>query len=123
MLFVKHDDAGITKEYAKFMQGKMHGSYLQDDAIAGSCQRTHPSHLADWILKQDVPMIAKQANISTEWASTLVDKLCYWDILFELQSLSKPPKPVITVRTRSTPSKDIPVSQLSDGQRHTILLI
>ena len=31
-------------------------------------------------------------------------------------------KPVITVRTRSTPSKDIPVSQLSDGQRHTILL-
>jgi ABC-type Mn2+/Zn2+ transport system ATPase subunit len=29
---------------------------------------------------------------------------------------------VITVKTKSTPTRDIPVGQLSDGQRHTILL-
>ena len=36
--------------------------------------------------------------------------------------LAKQPKPVITVLTKSTPPKEIPVHQLSDGQRHTILL-
>ena len=51
-----------------------------------------------------------------------MDKLCYWDILFELQALAKQPKPIITVRTKSVLPKEIPVLQLSDGQRHTILL-
>lgn len=122
LVFVKYDDSGITKEYEQFLQGKMHGTYLHDDAIAGICRRTNPADLADWVLSQDHQSIAKQANISSEWAETLVNKLRYWDILFELQALAKPPKPVITVRTRSSPPKDIPVSQLSDGQRHTILL-
>jgi len=119
---VKYDDAGITDQYEKFMQGKMHGTYLQDDVIANICRCTTPSDLADWILNRDEQAIAKQANISLEWAATLVNKLCYWNILFELQSLNKPPKPVITVRTRSSPPKELRVTQLSDGQRHTILL-
>jgi len=119
---VKYDDTGITGEYEEFMRGKMHGTYLQDDTIASICRRTNPSGLADWVLNRDVDTIAKQANISPDWARTVVDKLCYWDILFELQALAKPPMPVITVRTRSSPPKDIPISQLSDGQRHTILL-
>lgn len=42
--------------------------------------------------------------------------------MFDLQALAKQPKPVITVKTKSMPSKEIPVLQLSDGQRHTILL-
>ena len=60
--------------------------------------------------------------MSTEWAEKIGAKLCYWAILYDLQSLAKPPKPIITVRTKSTPPRDIPVFQLSDGQRHTILL-
>jgi DNA repair ATPase RecN len=122
LVFVKYDDSGITKEYEEFLQGQMHGTYLQDDAIAGICRRTNPSDLANWILNQDIQALVKQAKISSEWAASLVNKLCYWHILFDLQALAKPPKPVITVRTRSAPPKDIPVSQLSDGQRHTILL-
>ena len=64
----------------------------------------------------------RRPRISIEWAEKIVDKLCYWNILFELQALAKQPKPIITVRTKSTPPKEIPVLQLSDGQRHTILL-
>ncbi len=55
-------------------------------------------------------------------SNKIVEKLCYWNILFELQELAKQPKPIITVRTKSTPPKEIPMLQLSDGQRHTILL-
>jgi ABC-type cobalamin/Fe3+-siderophores transport system ATPase subunit len=43
-------------------------------------------------------------------------------MLFDLQVLAKQPKPIITVRTKSMPPREIPVLQLSDGQRHTILL-
>ena len=81
-----------------------------------------PSDLADLVLERNEVAIASAANVSTDWAEKIVEKLCYWNILFELQALSKQPKPIITVRTRSAPPKVIPVLQLSDGQRHTILL-
>src|SRR5262249_15639046 len=83
-VIVKYDDAGITTEYEQFLQQKMHGTYLQDEAIGEICCRTNPAELADWILNKDAQSIAKQARISPEWASTIVDKLCYWTILFEL---------------------------------------
>jgi DNA repair ATPase RecN len=121
-IFLKYDDAGITTEFRTFLQQKMQGTYLQDNVIASICDRITPSDLADLVLNRDSRNIAATAQISEEWAEKIIDKLCYWGILFELQALAKPPKPVITVRTKSTPPKDIPVLQLSDGQRHTILL-
>ncbi|MBN9500529.1 MAG: AAA family ATPase, partial [Armatimonadetes bacterium] len=52
----------------------------------------------------------------------LIERLTPWNVLYELQILSKQPKPLIIVRTTSSPPREIPVKQLSDGQRHTILL-
>jgi len=121
-IFVKYDGAGITAEFESFLQEKMHGTYLQDNLIQDLCSRITPSELADLVLARDYDEIARMANISKEWAERIVGKLCYWPILFELQALAKQPKPIITVRTKSMPPKEIPVLQLSDGQRHTILL-
>lgn len=121
-IYVKYDDAGIIAGFAEFMQSKMHGTYLQDNIIETLCSRITPSRLADLILARDGTLIAQESGISEEWAAKIVDKLCYWNILFDLQALSKQPKPIISVRTKSVPPKDIPVLQLSDGQRHTILL-
>ena len=121
-IFVKYDDAGITDEFEKFMQEKMHGTHLQDNTIKDVCSRITPSELADLVLDRNHHKIAVTAKVSTEWAEKIVAKLCYWDILFDLQALAKQPKPIITVRTKSVPPKEIPVLQLSDGQRHTILL-
>ena len=109
-------------EFESFMQEKMHGTYLQNNVIENVCSRITPSELADLVLERNHEKIATKAKISIEWAEKIVDKLCYWNILFELQALAKQPKPIITVRTKSTPPKEIPVLQLSDGQRHTILL-
>jgi energy-coupling factor transporter ATP-binding protein EcfA2 len=121
-IFVKYDDAGITADFEKFMQDKMQGTYLQDDIIQDLCSRITPAELADLILQRDAHKIAATVRISTDWAEKIVNKLCYWPIIFELQALAKQPKPIITVLTKSIPQKEIPVFQLSDGQRHTILL-
>ena len=74
------------------------------------------------VLSRNHGKLASTAKVSTDWAQKIIDKLCYWNIIFDLQALAKPPKPIITVRTKTTPAKEIPVLQLSDGQRHTILL-
>jgi len=121
-VFVRYDEAGMTAEFAEFMQQKMHGTYLQENLIDTLCDHISPSELADMILDRAVAGIATRTKISTDWAQKIVDKLCYWNILFELQALAKQPKPIITVRTKSLPPKEIPVVQLSDGQRHTIFL-
>ena len=42
--------------------------------------------------------------------------------LHRLQVTDKPPCPTIRVLTKSVPQIDIPVNELSDGQKHTILL-
>lgn len=122
IVFVKYDDAGITAEFASFIQERMRGTYLQENVIETLCSQISPSDLADLILERDVSAIAAKTKVSGEWAQKIVDKLCYWDIIFELQVLAKQPKPVITIRTKSLPTKSIPVNQLSDGQRHTIFL-
>jgi hypothetical protein len=121
-VFVRYDDTGITDEFREFMEDKMTGSYLQDQTIGQVCDRITPCDLAIWVLGRENARIASTAGISLDWAEQVVKRLSYWNFLFELQVLAKPPKPIITVRTRSTPPKDIPVCQLSDGQRHTILL-
>jgi uncharacterized FlaG/YvyC family protein len=121
-IFVKYDDAGITSDFELFMQEKMHGTYLQDDLIAQFCSGITPSELADLVLERNYAKIGAMTDISADWAQKIVDKLCYWNILFELQVLAKQPKPIINVRTKSVPARSIPVLQLSDGQRHTILL-
>ncbi len=121
-IFLKYDDAGITTEFQAFLQEKMHGTYLQDNLIENLCNCITPSDLADLVLNRDAARISAMARISADWANKIIEKLCYWNILFALQALAKPPKPIIIVRTKSTPPKDIPVLQLSDGQRHTILL-
>ncbi len=121
-IFVKYDDSGITEEFESFMKEKMKGTYLQDSLIESLCSCITPSKLADLVLGRKSAQIAAAGKISPEWAEKIVGKLCYWNILFELQALAKQPKPIIKVQTKSTPPQIIPVLQLSDGQRHTILL-
>jgi putative AbiEii toxin of type IV toxin-antitoxin system len=121
-IFIRYDDAGITDDFEAFLQEKMQGTHLQDNLIRTICSRITPSELADWSLERDYDAITTRAGITRDWAEKIVSKLVYWNILFDLQALAKQPKPIITVRTKATPPKEIPVLQLSDGQRHTILL-
>lgn len=121
-VFVKYDDEGITDDFKAYMQEKMTGTYLSDEIIAQVCRRVTPAQISEFVFAREINKLAVAAKISSDQAQKIVEKLCYYDILYELQVLAKPPKPVIMVLTRSIPPKEIPVFQLSDGQRHTILL-
>ena len=121
-VFIRYDDAGITDDFFDFIQHKLTGTYIQDQTCFQVCGGMTPSDLADWILQNDAAKIAASATISPDKAQQIIDKLRYWHIIFDLQSLAKPPKPIITVKTKGVNPKEIPVIQLSDGQRHTILL-
>lgn len=121
-VFVQYDPAGIIHEFLAFILEKMQGSYLQEQTARQLCDRVTPGDLADWILARDFKSIATAAGVDEKWAQELIHRLSYWNILFDLQVLAKQPKPAITVRAKSTPPRQIPVVQLSDGQRHTILL-
>lgn len=107
-VFVRYDDAGITTAFVAFMKEKMHGTYFPDNSNEALCSRVTPSELADLILERSVDKIAEIGQISTEWASRIVDKLCYWSIIFDLQPLAKQPKPIVVVRTKSSPPEGDP---------------
>src|SRR5208282_3287292 len=65
---------------------------------------------------------ADATGVHIDWASQICDKLRYYRILHALEIMWKPPCPLITVLTKATPPNRIPVNQLSDGQKHTIML-
>jgi hypothetical protein len=121
-IFVRYDDAGITEEFERYVREKMTGTYMPDTLIHGLCRLITPSELADLLWTSNRSAIAEKTKISIDWADKLVEKINTYTALFELQALAKQPKPIITVYTKSVPRKEIPVLQLSDGQRHTILL-
>jgi len=121
-IFVRYDEAGITDTFESFLEEEMTGTYMPDAVIETLCRNITPSELADLVLARKEAALVAKTKVQGEWPEKLISKLCYWNKLFEMQVLAKQPKPVITVRTKTTPQKEIPVLQLSDGQRHTILL-
>ncbi len=121
-IIVKYDDAGIIEEFAELLKVRMHGTYLADAAIEEVCRATTPSRLAQLVYERKYDNLSDELGVSEEWARRIVDRLSPWEALFELQAIDKPPKPIIVVKTKAVPARDIPVFNLSDGQRHTILL-
>ena len=73
-------------------------------------------------MANDAIAIAEATGVHIDWATQICDKLRYYWILHTLEIMWKPPCPVIMVLTRTTPPNRIPVNQLSDGQKHTIML-
>ena len=79
-------------------------------------------NLLTWSLARNHQKIATTAKISNEWAEKIVEKLCYWEPLFELQVACEAAETDHHGSHQVHAAKEIPVLQLSDGQRHTILL-
>ncbi|MBA4190008.1 MAG: hypothetical protein C0467_18645 [Planctomycetaceae bacterium] len=121
-VFVKYEPSGIIEQFFGLVSSVMHGSYYQDSHCRSLCQKITPLELAAFVLNRDVQGIARAAGIAAEWAAEIQKRFFTWKNAFDLQAMAKPPCPVIVVKTKSTPSCEIPVIQLSDGQRHTILL-
>lgn len=117
-----YDPAGIVDEVFQFMTTIMHGTHMKDEMIGALCSSITPFELAQLISKKDIQSLAKVAGIGDEWAAEVMTHLQTLTSLHGLEVIAKWPKPVIKVLTKGPTPKLISVNQLSDGQKHTILL-
>lgn len=121
-VFVHYEPSGITDGFKKFILDAMQGSHFREDAASALCSKVFPSDLAGLVWKQDKAAVAAAGGVDADWADELCKKLFYYDKLHALEIMWKAPCPVITVKTKGAVPKNIPVNQLSDGQKHTIML-
>lgn len=118
-----YDDGGVIDRYSEVILEVMHGTYFQDDMAEILSKHSTPSELSRWVMAGDVLSIANAIGTTKrEWADELIRRFSILTNLHRLEVLWKPPAPIIKVMTKGTRPKQIPVNQLSDGQKHTILL-
>ena len=100
----------------------MQGTYFQQKPAEKLCRAIDPSMLATLVTSGDAATISTKGGVDLDWAQQLVLRFAQLPQLHRLQVTDKPPCPTIRVLTKSVPQIDIPVNELSDGQKHTILL-
>jgi hypothetical protein len=113
--------AGIIGEFKDLLLEVMQGTYFQEETADVFCATITPSELAALVRNRDVDGIAAK-GLDREWAEEILSRFQILTRLHALEVIWKPPSPVIKVQTRAMPPKQIPINQLSDGQKHTILL-
>jgi hypothetical protein len=119
---IYYDPSGITDEFKALVTEVMHGTYFQEESADTLCFAITPQQLADLVRKGLPDEITKDTGIAQNWSKAIVEKFRSLTQLHKLEMLWKCPRPVIKVLTKSAQPKQIPVNQLSDGQKHTILL-
>lgn len=120
-IWIMYIDGAMTSEYLRFMKDALVGSHVRETVIKTLCERVSPTELSDLVRAADVQELATRAGITADQAGQIHAWLHFWEKIFALQIVNRPAKPQIRVRSRAT-NQDIPIRQLSDGQRHTILL-
>ena len=122
IVFIHFEPAGIIDGFKEFILDTMQGTHFPDQTAERLCSATTPEELADLVLQSNEAVIAKAGNTGGDWARQILSLFRTWANLHAMEVLWKQPKPVIVVRTKGPAAEEIPVNQLSDGQRHTILL-
>ena len=116
-----YDRAGITDAFKRLVLETMHGSFFQEDTAEQLCLSMTPAELARFVSDGDIDGLTAK-GIDSEWAEEIIRRFQPLAQLHALEITWKPLRPVIKVMTKTTPTKQIPVNDLSDGQRHTVFL-
>ncbi len=121
-IVIHYDAAGVAHEFVDSLLEAMHGTHLQRETAVAFCAAVTPTRLAELVERSDVDELAKVAGVGSEWARQLAARLGVIQTRHRIEVIDKPPCPVIKVMTKGRPSRQLRVTQLSDGQKHTILL-
>jgi hypothetical protein len=119
---VYYDNRGSIGKFKEFVSETLHGTYFQDDSIAMLCSETTPEHLAALVSAADTAAIANLRGVASGKAWQVLERFRPLVVLHALEVMWKEPCPIIKVVTKGLRARQIPVTQLSDGQKHTILL-
>jgi len=121
-VIVYYNPAGIIDEFAGLVLDVMQGSFFPEESCRKLCAATTPYELATLVRGRKIDSIAKLGDVGNKWAEEVTRRFGLVENFYRLECIAKPPCPVIKVLTRSKPPRQIAVTQLSDGQKHTILL-
>lgn len=121
-IYLFYEPSGICDEFLATVLDVMQGTYFQQKPAEKLCRAIDPSMLATLVSGGDAATISTKGGVDLDWAQQLVLRFAQLPQLHRLQVTDKPPCPTIRVLTKSVPQIDIPVNELSDGQKHTILL-
>ena len=119
---IYYDPNGIVDDFKSFIAEVMHGTYFQDETANTLCSAMTPQELAEFVERGSVDEITTKSSVTPNWSIQIVQQFQVLAHLHRLQTIWKPPLPVIKVLTRGAQPKQVSVNQLSDGQKHTILL-
>jgi hypothetical protein len=121
-VYLFYKAGGVNTSFVSLVSEVMSGSFMQDKDIEKLCTATSPLELATYVHAKDVKTIARLGDVGARWAGEIVRRFSALQYLHRLEVTAQPPAPVIKVLTKTKPQKAIPISELSDGQKHTILL-
>lgn len=119
---VYYEPSGILAAFSGLVDEVMHGSWMPEAEIKSVCEATTPLELAQLVANGDVAAVAVLGAVGMKWGAEIVRRFKPLEHLHRLEVCHKPPSPFIKVLTKTKSAKQIPVSQLSDGQKHTIFL-
>ena len=115
-----YERGGMRAGFCTLVQDVMRGTYFQEDAARNLTTKLSAAELVELVRKSD--QTALEAVVGGTFASPIISKFRILQNLHALEVVSLPDKPVIKVVTKGSNPKQIPANQLSDGQKHTILL-
>lgn len=121
-VYLRYDKAGVCGGFISLVGEVMNGSFMQDKDIERMCRAVDPMHLVEMVQDKDESGLASLDGVGEKWAPELIRRLAPLEHLHRLEIVAKPPAPVIKVLTKTVPQQEIPITQLSDGQKHTVLL-
>lgn len=120
-VFLYYDSPGVIDEFLQFILSAMQGTYFQEETAKSFCAKLSPSQLADFVRNGDLKSISA-TGVGVEWAQQILSRLRVLSSLHELEVIYVPEKPVFKIVAKTAPPKTSSIDQLSDGQKHTILL-
>lgn len=117
---VYYEAGAMRAAYCAFVLDVMRGTYFQEDGARAFCARMSPSQLVDAVRRGDTAALERVAGPT--FGPQILTRFRTFQNCHSLEELATPDKPVIKVVTKGSNPKQIPANQLSDGQKHTILL-
>jgi DNA repair ATPase RecN len=125
VIFHYDDTSGDYAEYWTYLLDALHGLYMHDEIAERFARSTTPDELlaaTQHDSATSLVQLLKNSNVDEKWAVPMRERLSAVELRHKLETVWKPPMIAIKLLTRTEPQRTMNVSQLSDGQRHTILL-
>jgi ABC-type cobalamin/Fe3+-siderophores transport system ATPase subunit len=116
-----YENLGPSPAYVSLIRRAMAGTYFADEHLL-KLVKIPPAELATLVEAADGPEIVRRSELDAKWELVISERFGRLAELHALEATWSPPQPSIIVRTKTPQARRIPVNQLSDGQKHTILL-